>query len=103
MLRAQGSPCVERTEWRDPSGERTLMEQWNALPLSRKLLLGAGLLLLIDTFFAWQKVSVGIGGVEIASAKANGWHGFFGVVMGLLTIALLAWVIARALGVQLPP
>ena len=79
------------------------MEQWNALPLSRKLLLGAGLLLLIDTFFAWQKVSASVGGVEIASASATAWHGFWGVMMGLLTIALLAWVIARALGVQLPP
>jgi hypothetical protein len=78
------------------------MEQWNALPLSRKLLLGAGVLLLIDTFFAWQKWSAEVAGVEVISVKANAWHGFFGVVLGLLTIALLGWLIARLLGVELP-
>ena len=70
-----------------------------ALSTGTKLLLAAGLLLLIDTFFAWQKVTVEFAGVEAASASANAWHGFFGVVMGLLLIALLVWIGLQVAGV----
>ncbi len=63
-----------------------------ALSTGTKIILGAGLLLLIDTFLAWQKVSVKLGDVEVASASQNAWHGFWGVVMGLALIALLVWV-----------
>ena len=35
----------------------TVMEQLNALSMGRKLILGAGVLLLIDTFFHWQSVT----------------------------------------------
>jgi hypothetical protein len=73
------------------------MEQFNALSTGRKLILGAGLLLLIDTFFHWQSVDTPIG-----SVGQSGWHGFWGVLLGLMTIALLAWVAARAFGVALP-
>ena len=54
-----------------------------ALSTGTKLIAAAGLLLLIDTFLAWQKVSVEVSGVEVASASQNAWHGFWGVVMGL--------------------
>ena len=63
-----------------------------ALSTGTKIILGAGLLLLIDTFLAWQKVSVEVSGVEVASASQNAWHGFWGVVMGLALIGLLVWV-----------
>lgn len=63
-----------------------------ALSTGTKLIAAAGLLLLIDTFLAWQKVSVEVSGVEVASASQNAWHGFWGVVMGLALIALLVWV-----------
>ena len=33
---------------------------------------------------------------------ANAWHGFWGVLLGLMTLALLLWVAARAFGVALP-
>ena len=66
-----------------------------------KLLLAAGILLLIDMFFAWQKVSVSVGGVELASASRSGWHGFWGIVMGLLLLVLLAWVVIQVLNVEL--
>ena len=78
------------------------MEQLKGLSLGRKLILGAGVLLFIDTFFAWQKASVSVSGVTIVSATQNAWHGFWGVMLGLLTIALLLWVGARAFGVALP-
>jgi hypothetical protein len=73
------------------------MEQVKGLPLGRQIILGAGVLLLIDTFLHWQSVDVGP-----FSVSRSGWHGFWGVLLGILTIVLLAWVAARAFGVQLP-
>jgi hypothetical protein len=73
------------------------METLKGLTRSRQIILGAGVLLLIFSFFAWQSVDLGI--LEVSR---NAWHGFWGVVMGLLTIALLLWVGARAFGVALP-
>jgi hypothetical protein len=78
------------------------MEQLQSLSLGRKLILAGGVLLLIDTFLAWQKVSFSAGGVEFGSATANGWHGFWGVLLGLMTVAIVAWVIARMFGVEMP-
>ena len=78
------------------------MEQLNALSLGRKLVLGAGLLLFIDSFFPWQKVDVKVAGIVAVSAKANAWHGFWGFFMCLATIALVVWVAARAFKVSLP-
>lgn len=74
------------------------MERITALPRGTQLMLAAGLLLLIDTFLNWQEVTVlGI------SAGVNAWHGW-GVVVGLLTILLLAWLGARiaAADIRLP-
>jgi hypothetical protein len=74
------------------------MEQLSGLSTGRKLILGAGLLLLIDTFFHWQSVSIqGLG-----SYGVSGWHGFWGVLIGLMTIAILALVAGRAFGVAMP-
>jgi hypothetical protein len=74
------------------------MEQLSGLSTGRKLILGAGLLLLIDTFFHWQSVSIqGLG-----SYGVSGWHGFLGVLIGLMTIAILALVAGRAFGVAMP-
>jgi hypothetical protein len=73
------------------------MDKLNALPLGRKLVLGAGVLLFIDTFLQWQQVSFGP-----ISAGRNAWHGFWGVLMCLMVVALLAWTVARAFDVALP-
>ena len=78
------------------------MDQLKGLSLGRKLILGAGVVLLIDTFFNWQSVSVGVSGVTVVSAGQSAWHGFLGVLLGLLTVALVLWVGARAFGVALP-
>ena len=77
------------------------MPDLKGLSTGTKIILAAGLLLLIDTFLAWQKVSAEINGVEIASATASAWHGFLGVVMGLALIALLAWVGLQVANVDL--
>ena len=34
----------------------------------------------------------------LGSYGQSGWHGFWGVLLGLMTIAILAWVAARAFG-----
>jgi hypothetical protein len=78
------------------------MPDLRTLSTGTKILLGAGLLLFIDTFLAWQKVSVEVGGVEIASASRNAWHGFWGVFMGLALIALLVWVAIQIFKVEVP-
>lgn len=62
---------------------------WSGLSLGRQVLLVSSVLLLIDSFLHWQEVCAGghcFGGV-------SGWHGFWGVIMGLLTIALIAWLV----------
>ncbi len=73
------------------------MEQLKGLPLGRQLILGAGVLLFIDTLLDWQQVSFGS-----ASVGQTAWHGFWGVVMCLMLIALLLWTAARAFNVKLP-
>lgn len=73
------------------------MEQLQSLSLARKLILGGAVLLLIDTFLNWQQIDTVLG-----SAGQSAWHGFWGVLIGLMTVALVAWVIARMFGVQMP-
>jgi len=73
------------------------MEQLRGLPLGRQIVLGAGVLLLIDTFLDWQQVSI-LG----TSVGNTAWHGFWGIVMCLALVALLVWTAARAFGVALP-
>jgi hypothetical protein len=65
---------------------------WSGLSRGRQLLLVSSVLLLIDSFFKWQKACFG----DIC-AGVSGWHGFWGVVMGLLTIVLIAWLIVAAM------
>ena len=73
------------------------MEQLKGLPLGRQIVLGAGVLLLIDTFFHWQEFSF-LGN----SAGRTAWHGFWGIIMCLALIVLLVWTAAKAFGVELP-
>jgi hypothetical protein len=64
-----------------------------SMSLAHRLLLGGGVLLFIVMFFVWQ-------GVEIlgTSVGVSGWHGLNGVILGLLTIALVAWEVLTILG-----
>ena len=82
------------------------MPNLSALSRGTQVLAAAGLLLLIDMFLPWQDFGEAVGG-DIAEslgvdATWNAWHGFWGVIMGLMVIALLAWVIARIMDVRLP-
>lgn len=60
------------------------------MSMGSKVLMGSGVLLLIFSFFAWQKVCV----ADIICASANMWGGdgsIFGFLGGLALIALLVW------------
>ena len=73
------------------------MPDLRSLSTGMQLALGASVLLLIDTFLSWQ--SVDVGPFEVSQ---SGWHGFWGVVLGLLTIVMIAWLVARLLAVKVP-
>jgi hypothetical protein len=72
------------------------MDRYKALSRGTQVMFVAGVLLLVDTFLSWQKVE--FAGI-IPEITLNAWHGFWGVLLGLLTIALLAWLAASMLGV----
>ncbi len=73
------------------------MPNLSEISTGTKLLLGAGILLLIDSFLPWQEVDVL--GVEVASR--NAWHGLWGILMVLALLALLAWVVIQVMNVKL--
>src|SRR5262249_31059115 len=79
--------------------ERTgRMERFNALGRGAQLMLIGGVLLFIDMLFAWQKVDLG----PLGSYTRKGWYGAAGVILGILTIILLAWLIVRLASVHIP-
>ena len=67
----------------------TVQQDLTALPPHRKILLGAGAVLLIASFLPWYKVS--LGGF---SASASGWHQL-GTIAWLLLIVTLVFEGAR--------
>jgi hypothetical protein len=68
------------------------MDRFNALGRGAQIMLVAGVLLLIDTFFDWQAVD------DFPGVSA--WNNFLGIVMGLLTIGLIVWLAVRVAGVD---
>ncbi len=68
---------------------------FSKLTLGSKVVLGAGILLLLDSFiFRWQEVSVGP-----FSVGNKMWHGW-GVLVGLTLLAILAWEVAQLADVK---
>jgi len=74
------------------------MERFNALGRGAQLMLIGGVLLFIDMLFAWQKVDLG----PLGDYTRKGWYGAAGVILGILTIILLAWLIVRLASVNIP-
>lgn len=74
------------------------MERFNALGRGAQLMLVGGVLLFIDMFFAWQKVDLG----PLGDYTRSGWYGAGGVILGILTVILLAWLIVRIASVNIP-
>jgi hypothetical protein len=79
------------------------LERFNALSRGSQIMFVAGLLLLVDTFLPWQDFDIEVEeGVTIDTGFSwNAWHGFWGILLGLLTVALVAWLVARLAGVDL--
>ncbi len=79
------------------------MDRFNALGRGAQMMLVGGVLLLIDLFLPWQDFDVGGIADELGvDASFSGWRGFAGVVLGLLTIVMLAWLIVRLASVDIP-
>jgi hypothetical protein len=68
---------------------------------AQKILLGAGIVYLIDLFLPWQRVCVDFG-VDLpgACASASGASGI-GIINLLLVIALIAWEVMALAGVEI--
>ncbi len=73
------------------------MDKLKALGRGTQIMFIAAVLLLIVSFFRWQEVDFGV-----VSGGQNAWHGFWGVVMGILTIILIARIAARLAAVDVP-
>jgi len=69
------------------------------LSTGRQLLLGGGLLLFIDLFLHWQQ-ACGPGVLSNICVSRTGWHGI-GILVGLLTLAMIAWEAIGAFAVDL--
>lgn len=70
---------------------------WANWSMSRKILLPASALLLIFmSFFDWQQHCGTIPTVGTTCLGVSGWHGSAGVILGILTLALLIWELIGA-------
>jgi hypothetical protein len=74
------------------------MERFNALGRGAQLMLIGGVLLFVDMLLAWQSIDLG----PLGDYSRKGWYGAAGVILGILTIILLAWVIVRLASVNIP-
>jgi hypothetical protein len=74
------------------------MERFNALGRGAQLMLIGGVLLFVDMLLAWQSIDLG----PLGDYSRKGWYGAAGVILGILTIVLLAWVIVRLASVNIP-
>ncbi len=79
------------------------MDRFNALGRGMQIMFVGAVLLLIDLFLPWQDFDIGGLADEFGvDASFSGWRGFAGVVLGLLTIVLIAWIAVLIAGIDLP-
>jgi len=78
------------------------MDRLKALGRGTQLMFIASVLLLIISFFNWQEVDFDLGPLGEGSAGVSMWHGFGGWVVGILTVVLLARIVARMAAVDVP-
>jgi hypothetical protein len=62
----------------------------------------ASVLLLIISFFNWQEVDFDLGPLGSGSAGVSMWDDIGGILIGILTIVLLARIVARMAAVDVP-
>ena len=78
------------------------MERFNALGRGSQMMLVSSVLLFIVSFFHWQEVTVDLGPLGSASGGVSAWDDIGGILMGILTIVLIAWLVARIAAVKIP-
>jgi hypothetical protein len=78
------------------------MERIAALSNGTKLTLASGFLLFFDLFFTWQNLPQRFGTRFDVTATLDGWDRW-GLVIGLLALALLTVVVIRETDVELSP
>jgi hypothetical protein len=76
------------------------MTDLRALSRGKLIILVAGVLLFVDSFLAWQKVSIEFAGITAVSVSKNLWDSAGGALAGLALVALLAWIVLRAANVD---
>ena len=78
------------------------MERFNALGRGTQIMLISSVLLLIISFFNWQEVEFDLGPLGEGSAGVSAWDDIGGILMGILTIVLLARIVANLAAVNIP-
>ena len=78
------------------------MDRFNALGRGTQIMLVSSVLLLIISFFNWQEVEFDLGPLGQGSAGVSAWDDLGGILMGVLTIVLLARIVARLAAVDIP-
>ena len=78
------------------------MERFNALGRGTQIMLISSVLLLIISFFNWQEVDFDLGPLGEGSASVSAWDNFLGILMGILTVVLIARIVAKLADVDIP-
>jgi hypothetical protein len=78
------------------------MDNLKALGRGTQLMFISAVLLLIVSFLRWQEVSVDLGPLGEQSAGVSAWDDIGGILMGILTIVLIARIAARLAAVDIP-
>src|SRR6478672_6247404 len=78
------------------------MDRLKALGRGTQLMFIASVLLLIISFFNWQEVDFDLGPLGSGSAGVSAWDDIGGIIMGILTIVLIARIAARLAAVDVP-
>jgi hypothetical protein len=78
------------------------MDRLKALGRGTQLMFIASVLLLIFSFFNWQEVDFDLGPLGSGSAGVSMWDDIGGILIGILTIVLIARIAARMAAVDVP-
>ena len=78
------------------------MDRLTALGRGTQLMFIASVLLLIISFFNWQEVEFDLGPLGEGSAGVSMWDDLGGIIVGVLTIVLIARIAARMAAVDVP-
>ena len=78
------------------------MDRLKALGRGTQLMFISSVLLLIVSFLNWQEVDFDLGPLGSGSAGVSAWDDLGGIVMGILTIVLIARIVARMAAVDVP-